>query len=80
MSYSRTVEALKQYKKDKAELDAMPFNTPEECHKWLGTRRRAIARVQDAFYEDTKDRNSWGACHATTVEQIEQLVKKGAKK
>lgn len=77
---TKTKEALKQYKKDMAAVDAMPFNTNEEAHKWLGARRRAIARVQDAFFEDTKDRNSWGACHAASVEHIESLVKKGAKK
>lgn len=57
---SRSKAALEEYDRTQPERDAMILNarTNEDVAAWQKAEDDAITKVRDAFWEDTKDRNS----------------------
>lgn len=76
-SLARTEAALKEWERG-APAREVAWNTTENNEELMAVMQadlRALASLHDAFYEDTKDRNSRERCGLLGVETIREWVR-----
>ena len=78
MILTHTIEALKAYDKTAVKLTAYEtkFLNAGLGLEWLEAWDVAERKVQDAFYEDTKDRNQLCNCRLVSVEVLRTMAAK----
>lgn len=79
--FPHTTAALPAWKAAKADLDARiesSMDTVESCLDWLNDYDKAADALRDAFYADTKDRNSRAALNDVPPSDIERFVETGS--
>lgn len=73
-----TVRALAWYDSTQPARDAKgeSVETDRDVELWMAEERLALNTVRNAFFEDTKDRNSRSGCDVVSLSFIRELVSK----
>lgn len=71
-----TAVALKIYDEGHAVRETLFYTTRGDDDAWGRAVRDAIQKVQDAFFEDTKDHNSRDNCCLVSIGWLKQQVAK----
>ena len=76
LTLTATRAAMDRYDAGEAERDAMirAAKSHEDVHAWRKAEAEALESVQQAFFEDTSDRNSRDHCRFADIKWIRGLL------